>query len=157
MTLVCRAGRLDCRGARAPRNDGERFALNSPRHCERSAAIQESRKRALVHLRGSRQGRYQTRKAPSTRSYSRGRDMKRVAVFGNAGGGKSTLAGRLAELSGLPLYVVDLMQFGPGGAKVPHEDFLRTHGDLLRRDEWIIDGFGNAVIVGERLAVAETI
>src|SRR5213078_4776412 len=42
------AERLDCRGARAPRNDGERAALNSPRHCERSAAIQEPRKQAHV-------------------------------------------------------------------------------------------------------------
>ena len=52
--------------------------------------------------------------------------MKRVAVFGNAGGGKSTLARRLAELTGLPLYVVDMMQFRPGGAKVLHDEFLRT-------------------------------
>ena len=35
--------------------------------------------------------------------------MKRVAVFGNAGGGKSTLARRLAELTELPLYVLDTM------------------------------------------------
>ena len=34
--------------------------------------------------------------------------MKRVAVFGNAGGGKSTLARKLAELTQLPLYVVDM-------------------------------------------------
>ena len=38
--------------------------------------------------------------------------MRKVAVFGNAGGGKSTLGRRLAELTGLPLYVVDMMQFG---------------------------------------------
>jgi class 3 adenylate cyclase len=31
----------------------------------------------------------------------------KVAVFGNAGAGKSTLGRRLAELTGLPLYVVD--------------------------------------------------
>lgn len=29
--------------------------------------------------------------------------MNRVAVFGNAGGGKSTLARKLSELTGLPL------------------------------------------------------
>ena len=83
--------------------------------------------------------------------------MKRVAVFGNAGGGKSTLALRLAELTGLPLYVVDKMQFRPGGAQVPHHEFLRTHADLLRRDEWIIDGFGNAAIAWERFAAADTL
>lgn len=34
--------------------------------------------------------------------------MRRVAIFGNAGGGKSTLARRLAELTGLPLHPLDL-------------------------------------------------
>jgi adenylate kinase family enzyme len=83
--------------------------------------------------------------------------MKRVAVFGNAGGGKSALARRLAELTGLPLYVVDMMQFRAGGAQVPHDEFLRAHADLLRRDEWIIDGFGNMTIAWERFAVADTL
>ena len=40
--------------------------------------------------------------------------MMRVAVFGNAGGGKTTIARRLAELTGLPLYVLDMMQFTAG-------------------------------------------
>src|SRR5215470_19984474 len=55
------------------------------------------------------------------------RRMKRVAVFGNAGGGKSTLARQLAELTGLPLYVVDMMEFAPGGAAVPRDEYLRAH------------------------------
>jgi adenylate kinase family enzyme len=83
--------------------------------------------------------------------------MKKVAVFGNAGGGKSTLARRLAELTGLPLYVVDLMQFRDGGAKVPQDEFLQVHADLLRRDEWIIDGFGNVAIAWERFSAADTL
>jgi len=32
--------------------------------------------------------------------------MQKVAVFGNAGGGKSTLSRKLSELTGLPLYVL---------------------------------------------------
>jgi adenylate kinase family enzyme len=83
--------------------------------------------------------------------------MKRVAVFGNAGGGKSTLARRLAELTGLPLYVVDMMQYRAGGAKVPQSEFLQAHADLLHRDEWIIDGFGNLEIAWERFAAADTL
>jgi hypothetical protein len=83
--------------------------------------------------------------------------MKRVAVFGNAGGGKSTLAQRLAELTGLPLYVVDMMQFRPGGVKVPQQECLQAHADLLRRDEWIIDGFGSAALAWERFAAADTL
>jgi hypothetical protein len=80
-----------------------------------------------------------------------------VAVFGNAGGGKSALAQRLAELTGLPLYVVDMMQFKPGGAKVPHDEFLQAHADIPLRDEWIIDGFGNMAIAWERFAAADTL
>jgi len=83
--------------------------------------------------------------------------MKRVAVFGNAGGGKSTLARRLAELTGLPLYVMDMMQFRPGGMKVPQHEFLQAHADLLRRDEWIIDGFGSVALAWERFAAADTL
>ena len=41
--------------------------------------------------------------------------MKRVAVFGNAGGGKSTLAKRLSEMTKLPLHPIDLIQYRPGG------------------------------------------
>src|SRR5262249_22171722 len=83
--------------------------------------------------------------------------MKRVAVFGNAGGGKSTLARRLAELTGLPLFVVDKMQFAAGGAKVPHDEFLQAHAGLLRHNEWIIDGFGTIALAWERFAAADTL
>jgi hypothetical protein len=38
-----RAARLDCFVATAPRDDGARLSLNSPRHCERSEAIQQPR------------------------------------------------------------------------------------------------------------------
>jgi adenylate kinase family enzyme len=60
--------------------------------------------------------------------------MKRVVVFGNTGGGKSTLARRLAELTGLPFYPLDLIEFKAGGAAVPHEEYLKAHADILRRD-----------------------
>jgi adenylate kinase family enzyme len=83
--------------------------------------------------------------------------MKRVAVFGNTGGGKSTLARRLAELTRLPLYPLDLIQFKPGGGKVPHEQYLRAHAELLRQDEWIIDGFGCVASAWERFAQADTL
>jgi hypothetical protein len=83
--------------------------------------------------------------------------VKRVAVFGNAGGGKSTLARRLAELTGLPLYAVDIMQYRAGSGKVPHEDYLSMHADILRRDAWIIDGYGCTASAWERFAVADTL
>jgi adenylate kinase family enzyme len=87
----------------------------------------------------------------------RARHMKRVAVFGNAGGGKSTLAKRLAELTGLPLYPLDTIQFRAGGGEVPHQEYLQAHADLLRRDAWIIDGFGCVASAWERFARADTL
>jgi adenylate kinase family enzyme len=83
--------------------------------------------------------------------------MKRVAVFGNAEGGKSTLAKLLAEMTGLPLHPLDLIQYRPGGGSVPHAQYLRAHAELLRRDEWIIDGFGCVASAWERFARADTL
>jgi adenylate kinase family enzyme len=83
--------------------------------------------------------------------------MKRVAVFGNAGGGKSTLARRLAELTRLPLHTVDMLQFMAGGEPAPHEQYLKAHAQLLRQDEWIIDGYGGIAPAWERFARADTL
>jgi adenylate kinase family enzyme len=83
--------------------------------------------------------------------------MKRVAVFGNAGGGKSTAARRLAEITRLPLYLLDTIQYRTGGGKIPHEEYLREHADLLRRDEWVIDGFGCVASAWERFSKADTL
>ena len=83
--------------------------------------------------------------------------MKRVAVFGNAGAGKSRLARELASITGLPLHVVDMMQFREGGAEVPHDAFLAAHAGLLRQDEWIIDGFGGVETAWARFERADTL
>jgi adenylate kinase family enzyme len=43
--------------------------------------------------------------------------MRKVAVFGNAGAGKSTLARLLTELTGLSLYPVDTIRFEQAAAR----------------------------------------
>ena len=83
--------------------------------------------------------------------------MKRVAVFGNAGGGKSTLSKRLAERTGLPLIALDLIQYKPGGEKVSDQEYKTAHKEILQQDCWIIDGFGSLDTVWERLEVADTL
>lgn len=83
--------------------------------------------------------------------------MRRVAVFGNAGGGKSTLARRLATRTGLPLFPLDLIQYKPGGGRVPHEDYLRLHAEVLARDEWVIDGYGCTASSWNRFDRADTL
>lgn len=83
--------------------------------------------------------------------------MNKVAVFGNAGGGKSTLSKCLAEITGLPLVPLDLMQYQPGGSKIPHVEFKAAHDDLLKQEQWIIDGFGSLDTVWKRLEAADTL
>ena len=83
--------------------------------------------------------------------------VKKVAVFGNTGGGKSTLSKRLAELTRIPLYPLDMIQYRAGGGKVPHEDYLKAHAELLQRDAWIIDGYGCRASAWERFASADTL
>lgn len=91
--------------------------------------------------------------------------MKKVAVFGNAGGGKSTLAERLAAITGLPLHVIDIMRFPDGkyqpeekdGGKISPAAFHKRHSDILRQDRWIIDGFDSVASTWERFAAADTL
>ncbi len=81
--------------------------------------------------------------------------MKRVAVFGNAGGGKSTLAKALANITGLPLHPIDSIKYKAGGEEVPHTEYLEIHTGLLRNERWVIDGFGCVASAWERFAAAD--
>jgi hypothetical protein len=83
--------------------------------------------------------------------------MKRVAVFGNAGGGKSTLARKLAALTGLPLHALDLIAFKAGGDAVEEDEYLKSHAEILRQENWIIDGYGSVASAFERFEVADTL
>ncbi|HEY9669713.1 MAG TPA: adenylate kinase [Coleofasciculaceae cyanobacterium] len=83
--------------------------------------------------------------------------MKKVAVFGNTGGGKSTLSKRLSQITGLPLHPLDKIQYQSGGKLVPHEDYQHAHQQILATDRWIIDGFGCMETVWLRLNEADTL
>lgn len=83
--------------------------------------------------------------------------MNKVAVFGNTGGGKSTLSRRMAEITGLPWVPLDSLQYQPGGEEVPHIEFKSAHDKLLQQGQWIVDGFGSMDTLWNRLAVADTL
>lgn len=83
--------------------------------------------------------------------------LKKVAVFGNAGGGKSTLSRKLAEITGLPLHVLDKVKYQPDGTEVSQDDYLRLHQQILNSAEWIVDGFGSLETLWPRLDAADTL
>jgi adenylate kinase family enzyme len=83
--------------------------------------------------------------------------MKKVAVFGNAGGGKSTLSKKLSEITGLPFYVLDKVKYQAGGNEVSDEDYKHAHEQILTTDRWIIDGFGSMETLWLRLDEADTL
>jgi len=91
--------------------------------------------------------------------------MRKIAVFGNAGGGKSWLARQLAEATGLPLYNLDKLQFREGryrpeetdGGKIPDGEYLKVHAEIIERDAWVIDGYGSVAMAWQRFAAADTL
>ncbi len=66
--------------------------------------------------------------------------MDRVIVIGCPGAGKSTFARGLRDITGLPLYYLDMLWHKPDRTNVSREEFDRRLDDILRGDKWIIDG-----------------
>jgi len=83
--------------------------------------------------------------------------MKKVAVFGKPGGGKSTLSKELAAATGLELYPLDLIEYKINGDKVPLLEYTKAHEKLINSDNWIIDGLGSLDSFWRRIEAADTI
>lgn len=83
--------------------------------------------------------------------------MKKVAVFGAPGAGKSTLSRKLAAMTQLPLYALDKLCFEDGGAAVPAEVYAKRHADIMASDAWLVEGYGSADTLWPRLAAADTL
>ena len=83
--------------------------------------------------------------------------MKKVAVFGNAGGGKSTLSRKLSEILDLPLHVLDKIQYRSHGVAVSTTEYQYIHARILATDRWIIDGFGCMETLWLRLDAADSL
>lgn len=66
--------------------------------------------------------------------------MKRAIIIGCSGAGKSTFARKLAEISHLPLYYLDMYWHKPDKTTVTREEFAEKLNVLLQKDEWILDG-----------------
>ena len=83
--------------------------------------------------------------------------MECVAIIGNAAGGKSTLARRLSAALGIPWFPVDEWQWRAGWIPAPPGAFDAAHENALSKPCWIIDGWGPASSLEQRLLAADTI
>ena len=63
----------------------------------------------------------------------------RILVYGVTGSGKTTMAARIAERTGLPWHSVDDLTWEPGWIQVPTEEQRRRVAAICVGERWIID------------------
>lgn len=83
--------------------------------------------------------------------------MKKIAVFGKPGSGKSTLSKNLASATGIQLHQLDSIVYKKNGDLVDRPTYDKEHGNILSSDSWVIDGFGPIGSFNKRLDVADTL
>lgn len=82
--------------------------------------------------------------------------MKRIAIIGCAGSGKTTLALELQEIYKLPVYHLDCYYWKPNWQLPDFNDFLEIHDKLCDEPRWIIEGMYYRAM-NHRLDRADTI
>ena len=83
--------------------------------------------------------------------------MKKVAVFGKPGSGKSTISKALTIATDIPLHQLDSIVYKPDGTLVDRDVYDNAHNKILSSERWIIDGFGPIGSFYKRLEEADTL
>src|SRR3982074_3766449 len=84
--------------------------------------------------------------------------MKRVVILGRGASGKSTLAARLGEITGLPVIELDKVFWQSGVLPTPRDQWVELQQSLVEEERWIMDGdLGPHDAIEVRLRVADTI
>ena len=65
---------------------------------------------------------------------------RRIMVVGCPGAGKSTFARKLRDLTGLPLFYLDMIWHRSDRTTAPREEFDTRLDEILTLPAWIIDG-----------------
>ena len=82
--------------------------------------------------------------------------MRKVAVIGIGGAGKTTLANQLGEILQLPVVHLDHYYWSPGWNPTPDTQWRAVQEDLVKGDDWIIEGNYGATL-DIRLSAADTV
>lgn len=83
--------------------------------------------------------------------------MRKAAVIGNAGGGKTALCETIQRIHNLPYHSIDHIQWRENWTRVPREEAVDTITDIIDEDQWIIDGWGAMETIEERFKRSDTI
>ncbi len=83
--------------------------------------------------------------------------MKKIAVFGKPGSGKSTLSQSLSSSTGIPWHALDSIAYTRNGELRERKDFDAAHQQIMTSSSWIIDGLGPLGTFFERLHAADTL
>lgn len=82
--------------------------------------------------------------------------MKRVAVVGPGGAGKTTFARALGAKTGLEVIHLDTLFWKPGWVETPRDEWRAIQTDVVAREAWIIEGNYGATL-DVRLSRADTV
>ena len=82
--------------------------------------------------------------------------MNRILIIGSGGAGKSTLARRIGEVTGLPVIHLDQLHWKPNWTGTPKEEWKQTVAEVLKGESWVMDGnFGGTMEM--RLEACDTV
>jgi adenylate kinase family enzyme len=82
--------------------------------------------------------------------------MKRIAIIGCCGAGKSTFAKQLQAVTSLPLVHLDREFWNAGWREPDKEEFRSRILEIYERDSWIIDGHYHSTL-DARLARSQVV
>ena len=66
--------------------------------------------------------------------------MEKILIIGCPGSGKSTLSKKINKMTKIPLYHLDLIYWKDDKTNIDKNEFISVLSDILKKDEWIIDG-----------------
>jgi adenylate kinase family enzyme len=82
--------------------------------------------------------------------------MRRIAVVGSGGAGKTTFATLLGDRLGLPVIHLDEHYWHPGWIATPDAEWRACQRELIAGEQWIVDGNYSSTL-DLRLARAEVV
>ncbi|MFD1037593.1 DNA topology modulation protein [Virgibacillus byunsanensis] len=82
--------------------------------------------------------------------------MRKIAIIGNGGAGKSTLAKEIGSIVTIPVYHLDAIFWKPGWTPIQRDALIEEQNHILNKETWIIDGnYGSTMDL--RLQIADTV